>query len=56
MALKDISTNFGLNPLFITAFISDGHVNGGTIISPPFGYLLFRYAKVIKFADDPELI
>ena len=50
-----ISTNTGVNPFCITEAISEIQVNGGTIISPPSGYLIFNIAIVNKLAEAPEL-
>ena len=35
--------------------MSDTHVRGGTITSPPCGNLSFNKLRDNKFADDPEL-
>ena len=51
---KFISTNTGLNPNKIED-ISETHVKGGTITSPPLGNLVFKTAIDNKFAEDPEL-
>ena len=35
--------------------ISEDQVSGGTIISPPLGYIIFNKLIDNKFAEDPEL-
>src|SRR6266849_8195103 len=48
-----ISTNTGSKPQCKTAAMSETHVKGGTITSPP-PCNAFKAARVSKFADDPE--
>ena len=45
----------GLKPQFITEEISELHVNGGTITSPPLGNFSLSKLNDSRFADDPEL-
>ena len=48
------STKTGVNPHCITEAISDTHVKGGTITSPPFGCLIFNIVIESKLAEAPE--
>ena len=52
-----MSTNTGFKLLFITATISEIHVNDGTIISPlVLSFLKIFSARILnKLAEDPEL-
>ena len=53
--LLSTSTNTGLNPHCRTEAMSDTHVNGGTITSPPNGFLILSNVNDSKLAEAPEL-
>jgi hypothetical protein len=51
---KSISTKTGVKPVCNTDAMSDTHVKGGTIISPPSGYIIFNIVIERRLADAPE--